>query len=210
MALIRRSDLWNSVSDIWSRILSCRFMVSLSSGTLKESQFIRYLRQDYLYLADFRKALVNVGFRSGKDQVFDLFVRHAANSIEVEREMQMKFLGSGVPALSDKSPLNMEYCQFIMYHSSVGTYPNALASVLACYWIYLEVGKVLQNRVRSDGLYHSWVSTYSPDSAYEDSVEEVLELCESLELGGPEYREFVKIFRQGCELELRFWESAMD
>ncbi len=208
MIRVSRDVLWNSIRDIWNRITENRFIVELASGKLPWSRFINYIRQDFLYLSDFRRALLLTGLTSGSDEILDLFLRHAANSIEVEKALHAGYLAGQVPTKSEKSPANKAYCQFLAYHTSSGSFHRALASILACYWIYLEVGKSLSRNLPDNAEYAKWISTYSLEGSYIESVNVVLNLCESLELSNNDYEEFISIFREGCNHEYDFWNSA--
>ncbi len=208
MTRVSRNVLWNSIQDIWNRIINNQFIVELSSGKLPRSRFSNYIRQDFLYLSDFRRALLLTGLSSGSDEILDLFLRHAANSIQVEKALHTEFLAGQVPTKSEKSPENKAYCQFLAYHTSSGSFHRALASILACYWIYLEVGKSLSRNLPDNAEYARWISTYSMEGSYSESVNEVLSLCESLELSKNDYEDFISIFREGCDHEYDFWNSA--
>ncbi len=74
-----------------------------------------------------------------------MFARHAADAIEVERELHTSLLGSLGLTTADvdatgSGPTTTAYMSYLTAVCATGTYAEAVAAVLPCYWIYREVG----------------------------------------------------------------------
>ena len=57
-------SLWNSIEDIYDRILKHPFIQELIDGSLDEEAFRFYVIQDALYLRDYARGLALLGTAS--------------------------------------------------------------------------------------------------------------------------------------------------
>ena len=75
-----------------------------------------------------------------------MFNEHAAGAIAVERQLHESFFSDfGVSeanvAATPMAPTNLAYTSYLLAVAYGGPFPEALAALLPCYWIYWEVGK---------------------------------------------------------------------
>jgi hypothetical protein len=64
MAFTKR--LWESIGEVFARILAHPFLTGLTDGTLDEAAFRFYVVQDALYLRDFGRGLAVLGAKAPK------------------------------------------------------------------------------------------------------------------------------------------------
>ena len=107
------------------------------------------------------------------------------------------------------SPSGELYVQTVLAHASRGPFPDAVAAVLACFWIYAEVGKELIPKGSPDPRYQRWIDTYG-DPEFAATVERVLAVVDRVgaSASAAERARFQAIFAQGCRLEWMFWDAA--
>jgi len=83
--------LWNSIGEIYSKILKHPFITGLTDGSLDETAFRFYVIQDALYLRDFARGLAILGAKATEDKWLMMFAEHARETIVVERALHERF-----------------------------------------------------------------------------------------------------------------------
>jgi thiaminase/transcriptional activator TenA len=202
-------EMWNSISDVFSAILSHPFIRGLVDGSLEEEKFKYYIIQDYHYLKGFSRTLAILASKSESDENLQLFVTHVIHVINVERSLHESFLREWKinPEEYDISPSNLLYVSYLLSTVLLRPYYEGVAVVLPCYWIYMEVGRELIKKGSPNKLYQRWIETYSGEE-YEKGVREVISVVDRFNLGEEERRSAIKQFRIASIFEYMFWDSA--
>ena len=208
------SELWQGIGDIYRGILVHPFLTGLTDGSLPQGTFAFYVVQDALYLRQYAKALAAVASRAPDAAGTEMFARHAADAVAVERalhESLLTYLGIDPAAASaaKPAPTNLAYTSYLLAAIYGGSYADGLGAVLPCYWIYWEVGKELQCRGSPDPRYQRWIDTYGGEE-FGAAVRAVLAVTD--ELGpvlAPRERERVhQHFRVTSRYEWMFWDMG--
>lgn len=158
--------IWRDILPVHEAILAHPFLAGLTDGTLPEAAFARYVVQDALYLRDYARALAICGARAPDVEGLRMFCRHAAEAVDVERELHGRLMAElGIPpaeaAGAEPSPTCLAYTSFLLQACTVRERHEAVAAVLPCYWIYWEVGKALAAAGSPDPRYRAWIATYA-------------------------------------------------
>ena len=140
--------LKDAAQPIWEAILAHPYLKELGAGTLPHDRFLYFIRQDYLYLFEFARVLCAGGSKAEDLETLEMFAKHAANTVAVERVMHTGFiqrLGLQADHLldSERTPTTQAYTRHLLAVAREGTLGEIVAAVLPCYWIYLEVGRHL-------------------------------------------------------------------
>ncbi len=206
--------LWASIETIYRAILDHPFIRGLTSGSLDREAFRFYVIQDALYLTEFARALAICAAKSPNDRALQMFSEHAAGAITVERELHETFFkdfGLGPEELSRirQAPTNLAYTSYLLRVAYGGSFPEALAAVLPCYWIYWEVGKALLEEGSPDPLYTRWIQTYGGED-YGRVVEAVLRLTDevSADLRPADEMRMMEHFQTTSRFEWMFWDMG--
>ena len=157
--------LWEDMAPVYAAIMAHPFVRGLTDGSLPEDAFARYVVQDALYLRDYARALALCGVRAGDVDDLRMFCRHAAEAIDVERELHDRLMGElgldpEAAAAAEPSPTCLGYTSFLLQACAVRERHEAVAAVLPCYWIYWEVGKALLAAGSPDPRYAAWIAAY--------------------------------------------------
>lgn len=143
-----------------------------------------------------------------------MLARTAADAVGDEVEMQQALLARfGVdPRDADEvalSPSGLLYVNTMLGYAARGPLEPALASVLACAWIYWEMGQDLLRRGSPDPRYQAWLAAYA-DPDYAAAVQALLDLADRVgaRAGERERQRMVDIFVEGARLEWLFWDAA--
>jgi thiaminase (transcriptional activator TenA) len=208
------ADLWNDITGIYAAILEHPFVTGLTDGTLAADAFAYYVVQDALYLRDYAKTLAIVAAKAPDTAGTEMFARHAAEIITVERLLHDSLMGDlGLdPAAADEeepAPTTLAYTSYLLATALSCSYAEGVGVVLPCYWIYYEVGKELLQRGSPNAQYQQWIDTYADDQ-YGDVVRSVLDVADELgpSLGPAERARVARHFRTTSQYEWMFWDAG--
>lgn len=206
--------LWSDITGIFDAIVEHPFIAGLTDGSLDPEAFGFYVVQDALYLEDYARALSVCAARAPRDDDVAMFARHAAGAIEVERELHdalLDELGIDERVLAEASmaPTNLAYTSYLLATCHGGSFAEALAAVLPCYWIYWEVGKELVERGSPDPRYQRWIDTYGGEE-FATIVRQVLELTDRIapEISDAEQARMRTCFLTTSRYEWMFWDAG--
>lgn len=176
-------QLWARMEPVYLQILAHPFIGGLTDGSLPPAVFEHYVIQDSHYLRDYAKALASCAALAPDAATTGMFAGHAQQCIEVERSLHQGFLeqfglseeeARGRPVL----PTTLAYTSYLLRTAAIGSFTEALAAVLPCYWVYARVGAALLARSSPDPLYARWIDTYGgPEFAA--TVDRVLDVVDS-------------------------------
>lgn len=207
-------ELWSHGEETYASILQHPFLTGLTDGTLDKAAFRYFVIQDSHYLRAYARALSLVSARATDPDAVALFAAHASSAIEVEKDLHVSLLdGLGLSAhdVDDEGsgPTTTAYTSYLLGVCATGTYAEAVAAVLPCYWIYRDVGRELLTRSSPDPLYAQWIATYgSPE--FDAVVESVLAVTDELgtDLGAAERKRCHGHFATTTRYEWMFWDAA--
>jgi thiaminase/transcriptional activator TenA len=206
--------LWSSISGIYEKTLEHPFIVGLIDATLDEEAFRFYVIQDALYLRDFGRGLAILGTKAPEDRWLRMFLEHARDALVVERALHESFFKEW--NLTDENiratpptPITLLYTSYLLRVAYERPFHETVGAFLPCYWIYWEVGKVLEKSGSSKDLYGKWIETYSSEQ-YASIVEEVLEVMDrAAEDLTQDAKERIRgHFITSSKLEYLFWDMG--
>jgi thiaminase/transcriptional activator TenA len=208
-------ELWASIEHTYAEIVRHPFVTGLTNGSLPREAFRFYVIQDAHYLRDYARALSVASARAPAEEDIQMFAEHAAGAIVVERSLHEGFFAEfGMTeadvAATPLAPTNLAYTSYLLATAYGGSFPDLLAAVLPCYWIYWEVGKALLAEGSPDPLYARWIETYGGDE-FAAVVQAVLDLTDRLgpQLSGAERRRMGGHFSTTARYEWMFWEMGL-
>jgi thiaminase (transcriptional activator TenA) len=214
MATPFRDILKQAAQPIWDAILAHPFLKELGAGILPHDRFLYFIRQDYLYLFEFARVLCLGGGKAEDLDTLEMFAKHAANTVAVERAMHTGFiqrLGLKAHELLDgeRTPTTQAYTRHLLAVAREGTLGEIVAAVLPCYWIYREVGRHLAACQPADPIYHDWIKAYGSET-FANLVRQQLTLVDRLGARAPihESQRMRAHFIQSSRYEYLFWDDA--
>jgi thiaminase/transcriptional activator TenA len=209
-----RDELWGRIEPSYQAILEHPFVGGLVDGSLPEPVFQHYVVQDAHYLRDYARALAVTGARAAEDEQIVQFCQDAAGAIIVERSLHDGFLvGFGLTSVQARGipvmPTTLAYTSYLLRVVHQGSYAEAVAAVLPCYWIYARVGETLLDRGSPNPLYRRWIDTYGGE-AFQATVAAVLDVVDQLgsALSGAERDRFAAHVVQTTRYEWMFFDAA--
>ena len=207
-------QLWRDIDDIYAAILAHPFVTGLADGTLPREAFEFYVLQDALYLRKYAQALAAVGSRAPDTTATEMFARHAAGIITVERALHDSLLPElgldpGAIDAAEPAPTTLAYTSYLLATVHDGSYAEGVGAVLPCYWIYWEVGKELLHRGSPEPRYRKWIDMYGSEE-FGAVARAVIGVTDELGpgLGAPERDRVHRHFRTTSRYEWMFWDMG--
>ncbi|AWS00334.1 thiaminase II [Metallosphaera hakonensis] len=207
--MARKEKFWSSIQDIVSGIEKHPFITGLVDGSLPMESFQDYIIQDALYLREFSRALLVLSAKAEKQEQTINFLTHVLDASRVEEGLHNSFLRKWNVDLDiqEMTPVNRAYTSFLLSVSYSSPYPEILAAVLPCYWIYMHVGKLLIEKGSPVEEYRRWINTYGGEE-YERGVMWAVDQLEKVEVDQGQERRMLQNFRLASIYEFMFWDSA--
>lgn len=209
-------QLRDSVTDQWDREKAHPFVIGLGDGTLPLETFRYYMRQDYVFLIGFCRAVAIAAAKTERLEDMAFFARLLDETLNTEMALHVSFcadfgiteedLTSTVP-----SPTTTSYVDHLVSTAYNGPAQEAAAAILPCSWGYAGIGRTLADRglPESQPLYGRWIEMYaSPEFA---------ELADWLRsyidrgaegMGEDGRRRLTEIFEVSSRYEYMFWDAA--
>jgi thiaminase/transcriptional activator TenA len=158
--------LWrDDVEGVYAAILGHPFVTGLTDGTLPHSAFRHYVVQDAHYLRGYARALALCAAKAPDEDDLAMFCAHAGGAIAAEQDLHTDLLAkldltAEQAAALPVAPATQAYVSYLLATAYSGSYAEAVAAVLPCYWIYAKVGEHLVRSGSPDPLYARWIGTY--------------------------------------------------
>jgi thiaminase/transcriptional activator TenA len=207
-------ELWTSIDPVYAAILAHPFLTGLADGSLPRESFQFYAVQDALYLREFARALSIAAARAPQDDWIIMFNEHAAGALKVERSLHDGFfrefgLTPEQVASTPLAPTALAYTSYLLAVAHGAPFHEVIAALLPCYWIYWEVGKVLERAGSPDPLYARWIGTYA-SAEFGDLVRAVLDATDATasHLQAHERDAMRRHFLVSSRYEWMFWEMG--
>jgi thiaminase/transcriptional activator TenA len=207
-------ELWAAAESVYKSILLHPFLGGLKDGTLDIQAFRFYVVEDAYYLTEFARALSILASKAPRDEWIVAFDHDAIESLESERALHRSYFkdfGLSEEELRSRppAPTTLAYTSYLIATAHSSPFAEALSSVLPCYWIYAEVGKVLARGGSPNPLYQRWIDNYGSE-AYEKTVEAVLGIMdEAAKEEGPTSRmSMIRRYVTTSRYEWMFWDMG--
>ncbi|MEM8722337.1 MAG: thiaminase II [Cyanobacteria bacterium P01_G01_bin.39] len=208
------NQAWHSIEEIYNSILGMHFIQELQQGSLSKEIFQHYIIQDGIYLGEFARVLAIISAKAPTPKLQLQFARYAQDAIAVERGLHEEFFAEfgitpEIALSSQPSPTCLNYTNFLLATAYQHSFAIAVAAVLPCFWIYLEVGKHIYQAGNNVNPYQKWINTYI-DPEFEASVTEVIQVTNDLasEVTPAESAMMRQVFYRASQFEWMFWDSA--
>ncbi|MFE0022118.1 thiaminase II [Amycolatopsis sp. NPDC059021] len=207
---------WQHTANLQQAILAHPFNEELAAGTLAKDRFQFYLAQDARYLIGFGRALAVAAARAPEPDDVAFFAGAAREAVVVERALHEGYferfgLGEADLAAIETSPTCLAYTSFLLATAQSDGYPELLAALLPCFWIYQYVGSDILRRLPdgADNPYRAWIDTYA-DEDFEAAVRTCRDAVDRAAASADEATRarMLAAFTRACEYEWLFWDSA--
>lgn len=206
--------VWQQVAPIRQAMLTMPFNVELGDGSLSSERFRFYLLQDSVFLKAYARALALAAARSPNADLILEYAKRAEVVITVERALHESFLKDhGVTAREIESaepcPTTLAYVGYFLATGHNGSFEEAVAALLPCFWVYREVGLAIARRSAAGNPYQAWIDTYAGEE-FGAAVACQINIADRLAGNASAERRdaMAAAFCRCTQLEWMFWDSA--
>lgn len=209
--------LYDSVKVIWDSYYEHPFIRGIADGSLDVEKFKFYMIQDYIYLLDYVKVYALGIVKAQDESIMRGFSKMVDNILNGEMNIHrnyMKRLGIRKENIENTEAAieNISYTNYMLSVSQMGDLMDLTASLLACMWSYLLIGKRLSKieGAVEDKFYGQWIRGYSSED-YERETRWLIELFDQLtaDISEKKFERLKEIFINTSKYESMFWDMAM-
>ncbi|HEA7842008.1 TPA: thiaminase II [Campylobacter coli] len=212
------SRLIEANSQIWDEYLHHEFVKKLENGSLKEENFLFYLKQDYIYLIHYAKCYARLALNAKNAEELRFAMKFQNYIIEGEIELHKSILKLGIDAdklnVKDESLTNIAYTRYMLSVGESGDFLDMLVALSACAIGYGYIGTEIYKRLGKEKLqnhpYKEWILTYSSDE-FQNEIKEFEDFLNSYtqKISQEKFENLSEIFYNVVRLESAFWEHAL-
>ncbi|GAA5919836.1 hypothetical protein JCM1841_004007 [Sporobolomyces salmonicolor] len=208
---------------VWRRYVYHPFPQGLADGTMPLSSFLHFIQQDYHFLKQYGRSNSLAAYKT-EDMAEMAASIEIVNTVLKETEMHVKYCetyGISRAALMavPESVTNIAYTRYVLDVSAKGDLLDSRVVTAPCLIGYGEVGRRLVaaqegvDRDEASNPYWGWIKEYGSEW-YQGAVQTGIELLEKTLSDAPasprRLEELAKVFVQATELEIAFWDAAME
>ena len=209
-------ELRQTSADMWDREKQHPFVTGIGDGTLELEKFRYYMRQDYVFLIDFCRAISLATAKAKEAEDMSWFAKLLHETLTTEMALHISFcadfgISEAELRATEPSPTTLAYTRHLLqtgYSAGIG---EIATSILPCSWGYAEIGQMLADRgtPESQPLYGRWIDMYSTPEFAELAVwlrsfiDRTAESC-----GDAELRRMKRVFIASSRYEYMFWDAA--
>jgi thiaminase/transcriptional activator TenA len=213
---------WQRTETLQRALLDHPFNAEIAAGTLGRQQFQFYLVQDARYLVGFARALAVAASKAEDVADIAFFAGAAQEAIVVERALHAGYFArfgrtEAQLAAVETSPSALAYISYLLATAQTADYPELIAALLPCFWVYQQVGADIVAKQAGIGHsagsvanpYQAWIDTYA-DEEFADAVGTCRAAVDrAADAATPSTRErMFAAFTRASEYEWLFWDSA--
>lgn len=218
---MKHQDLINACREDWQAYTQHAFVQQLAQGTLPQSCYLHYLKQDFLFLkqyarahalaiykartlADMRKALPSV--QALLDSEIGHHVSYCGQWGLTESDMEAEPEDFGTVA----------YTRYVLDAGMTGDIVDLYAALAPCSIGYAEIGRNLAadaNTKLVDNPFTSWIALYSSDEFQQGVTQgtaHIDELLAEIDVNSQRGQHLIQVFKTATRMEIAFWQQGLD
>lgn len=201
----------------WQRYIQHPFVCNLANGTLSETHFQHYLKQDYLYLFQYNRALA-LGIFKAENFTQMQQANASISTILQEVKLHIAYCKQwGITELelqqTPESPACIAYTRYVLDCGISGGLTDLYAAIAPCVIGYAEIARWIleQNASPVNNPYQAWIDTYAAPDFQQAAVQlgkQLNTLC--ADLNHKQLAHIQKVFTTATRMEIAFWQMGLD
>ena len=205
----------------WNLYTQHKFVQKVSDGSLDKKLYLKYLKQDYVFLIHFSRAWALLVAKS--KSVNEMRIASATLDALVNEEIQLHIKTCKDEGITEEQLFkteeelnNLAYTRFVLEAGYSGDFLDLLVALSPCVFGYGEIGLYLKSISKSDNPYISWIDTYN-STEYQEvcmNIGSLLDEATQDRLGkdfanNTLWPKLEKTFLIATKLEIDFWEMSL-
>ena len=205
----------------WNLYTQHKFVQKVSDGSLDKKLYLKYLKQDYVFLIHFSRAWALLVAKS--KSVNEMRIASATLNALVNEEIQLHIKTCKDEGITEEQLFkteeelnNLAYTRFVLEAGYSGDFLDLLVALSPCVFGYGEIGLYLKSISKNDNPYISWINTYNSKEYQEVCINigSLLDEATQDRLGkdfanNGLWPKLEKTFLIATKLEIDFWEMSL-
>ena len=205
----------------WNLYTQHKFVQKVSDGSLDKKLYLKYLKQDYVFLIHFSRAWALLVAKS--KSVNEMRIASATLDALVNEEIQLHIKTCKDEGITEEQLFkteeelnNLAYTRFVLEAGYSGDFLDLLVALSPCVFGYGEIGLYLKSISKNDNPYISWINTYNSKEYQEVCINigSLLDEATQDRLGkdfanNVLWPKLEKTFLIATKLEIDFWEMSL-
>ena len=215
------NKLKSNILEEWNLYTQHKFVQKISDGSLDKKLYLKYLKQDYVFLIHFSRAWALLVAKS--KSVNEMRIASATLNALVNEEIQLHIKTCKDEGITEEQLFkteeelnNLAYTRFVLEAGYSGDFLDLLVALSPCVFGYGEIGLYLKSISKSDNPYISWIDTYN-STEYQEvcmNIGSLLDEATQDRLGkdfanNVLWPKLEKTFLIATKLEIDFWEMSL-
>ena len=209
-------ELRQRAASTWDKEKAHPFVTGIGDGTLPLDNFRYYMRQDYVFLIEFCRAISLAVAKARTLEDMGWFAQMIHETLNMEMALHVSFCADFDITEEEllatyPSPTTWAYTRHMINTAHQGTVGETAAVILPCSWGYAEIGQALyaQGTPKDQPLYTRWIETYNSQE-FADIADWLRGFVDKhAETAGTSEKEAMeRAFRISSQYEYMFWDAA--
>ena len=209
-------ELRQRAAPTWDKEKAHPFVTGIGDGTLPLNNFRYYMRQDYVFLVEFCRAISLAVAKARTLEDMGWFAQMIHETLNMEMALHVSFCAdfdiTEDELLATKpSPTTWAYTRHMINTAHQGTVGQTASVILPCSWGYAEIGQALyaQGTPKDQPLYTRWIETYNSQE-FADIADWLRGFVDkhAETAGASEMEEMERAFMISSQYEYMFWDAA--
>lgn len=190
----------------WDQYTNHPFAKQIASGEIKKEKFENYIGQDCLYLEAYRNCYSHMASFAQKDSEKSYFQQYSISEIEGDMAAMYNVDMSNIQT----STVTSDYISYLYKLLVEGNSLEKLIGIGVCTIGYGQLANnIHQSTEVINKKYQSWIETYA-STEYQTEVDGYIQLIDEYSPSEEQYNKLSKIFRDGCNHEIAFFNQALE
>lgn len=210
-------QLINNAGQYWQDYVHHPFVQQMANGTLPKACFQHYLKQDYLFLFQYNRAL-SLGIYKAENFAQMKTAHEAIGALLHEIQLHIQFCESwGIDEKTlfstEESAACVAYTRYVLDAGMTGGLAELYTAIAPCAIGYAVIAKhIVESGVSPENNpYQAWIDAYSGEefqTAAQNAIEALDTLCAGLT--ETQIAKLQQIFNTATRMESAFWQMGLD
>lgn len=209
-------ELRKKGAPIWDQEKRHPFVTGIGDGTLDIDKFRYYMRQDYIFLIDFSRAISLAAAKAQDVEDMGWFAKLLHETLNTEMSLHVGFCADfGITEdelkATEASPTTHAYTRHLIQSAYSGGIGEVATAILPCSWGYCEIGQMLADRgaPTNQPLYARWIEMYN-STEFAELAEWLRSFVDRIAegVGESERGRMEEAFLVSSQYEYMFWDAA--
>ncbi len=199
---------WNKILSTYNKIIKHPFIQEMALGVLSKDKFAYYMEQDSFYLKYYAQCNAIITQEIPYKYKLD-FLKYTKDTMVYTQYVEQYFLSYPEYKSNSTTRATEGYTDHLIKNCAIESVEVSVAAILACEWIYKELGSYLYNNSVTNNPYESWISPLV-DQEYVKDVNNLIDIFDELGANTSSHIQNMMLdaFYKSSNWEFYFWDDS--